>query len=55
VYLVRRARLKPAYDHARIQLLEVLGLDPVDPMSAQARDEVPVHRGAVCDIRLVAH
>jgi hypothetical protein len=50
VYLVRSARLEPTCHHPRIQLLEMLRLNAVDPMSAQTGDQMPVHGSAITDV-----
>jgi len=43
MYLVSGSGLKSAGQHPGVQLLEVFGLDTVDPVSAKAGDQVPVH------------
>ena len=42
-------------DHLRVEPLEVLRLDPVDPMLAETRHEVPVDGSAIANVGLVPH
>jgi hypothetical protein len=55
VDLVCSAGLESVRQHPGVQLLEMLGLDTVHAMCAEAGDQVPVHGRAVADVRLVAH
>ena len=53
VHLVGVGRPRPVEDHPRVELLEVLRADLVDPMLAETEDEVLLHRRAVRAVRLV--
>jgi hypothetical protein len=55
VDLVRRTGLETSGLHPGIQLLEVLRLNTVDPMGAEAGYQVLVYSGAVAQVRLVTH
>src|SRR6516164_3574460 len=55
VHLMRRTGLEASGLHPGIQLFEVLGLDAVDPVGAEAGYQVLVHRSAVAEIGLVAY
>src|SRR5262249_58142489 len=51
MYLVRSAGPEPVRQHPCVQLLEVLGLDAVDPVCAEPGYQMPKHGGAATDIR----
>lgn len=52
MYLMGGAGTEPARNHPGVELLKMLGLDTVDPVGAQAGNEVPGHSGAIADVRL---